>query len=167
MTSPTVAPGQPGPRLNAALYADSVAAFLRASDDEVYAPLRGLARVPQEQVPVPVGSQLPVLRAALDRRGPCRLPEFGGPTIGFCLFALEPLRIAFANVLHEALEAAVLFEQLPTDFMHFRDDRIVGIVIQWFLFHASRATSSQCAAVASRSRASDGKWPPAMKSARS
>jgi hypothetical protein len=30
---------QPGPRLNAAFYADSVAAFLRASDDEVYAPL--------------------------------------------------------------------------------------------------------------------------------
>ena len=29
----------PGPRLNAAFYADSVAAFLRASDDEVYAPL--------------------------------------------------------------------------------------------------------------------------------
>ena len=57
---------QPGFRLNAAFYADSVAAFLRASDDEVYAPLRGLARVPQEQVPVPVGSpvgsQLPMLR---------------------------------------------------------------------------------------------------------
>jgi hypothetical protein len=68
--------------------------------------------------------------------------EFGGPTIGFCLFALEPLRIAITNVLHEALEAAVHFEQLSTDFMHFRDDRIVGIVIQWFLFHVSRATSS-------------------------
>jgi hypothetical protein len=57
---------QPGFRLNAAFYADPVAAFLRASDDEVYAPLRGLARVPQEQVPVPVGSpvgsQLPMLR---------------------------------------------------------------------------------------------------------
>jgi len=30
---------QPGPRLNAAFYADSVDAFLRASDNEVYAPL--------------------------------------------------------------------------------------------------------------------------------
>jgi len=69
--------------------------------------------------------------------------------------------------LSPELEAAVHFEQLSTDFMHFRDDRIIGIVIQWFLFHVSRATSSQCAAVASRSRASDGKWPPAMKSARS
>jgi hypothetical protein len=29
----------PGLRLNAAFYADSVDAFLRASDDEVYAPL--------------------------------------------------------------------------------------------------------------------------------
>jgi len=29
----------PRPRLNAACYADSVNAFLRASDDEVYAPL--------------------------------------------------------------------------------------------------------------------------------
>jgi hypothetical protein len=64
---------QPGFRLNAAFYADPVAAFLRASDDEVYAPLRGLARVPQEQVPVPVGSQLPVLRAAV--RGLARVPQ--------------------------------------------------------------------------------------------
>jgi hypothetical protein len=39
MSAATAAPGQPGPRLNAAFYADSVAAFLRASDDEVYAPL--------------------------------------------------------------------------------------------------------------------------------
>jgi len=30
---------QPGPRLNAAFYVDSVAAFFRASDDEVCAPL--------------------------------------------------------------------------------------------------------------------------------
>ena len=86
MTSATAAPGQPGPRLNAAFYADSVAAFLRASDDEVYAPLasphgytlapeqlsawhlqlpvlraalRGLARVPQEQGPVPFGDEAP------------------------------------------------------------------------------------------------------------
>ena len=71
-----------GTRSSAAFYADSLDAFLRASDDEVYAPLtsphgytlapeqlsawrlqlpilraalRGLARVPQEQVPVPVG----------------------------------------------------------------------------------------------------------------
>ena len=77
---------QPAPRLNAAFYADSVAAFLRASDDEVYAPLasphgytlapeqlsawrlqlpvlraalRGLARVPQEQGPVPFGDEAP------------------------------------------------------------------------------------------------------------
>ena len=34
-------PGQSGPRPNAAFYADSVAAFLRASDAEVYAPLAG------------------------------------------------------------------------------------------------------------------------------
>lgn len=74
----------PGPHLNAAFYADSVDAFLRASDDEVYAPLasphgytlapeqlsawrlqlpvlrtalRGLARVPQEQGPVPFGDE--------------------------------------------------------------------------------------------------------------
>ena len=39
MSAATAAPGQPGPRLNAAFYADPVAAFLRASDDEVYAPL--------------------------------------------------------------------------------------------------------------------------------
>jgi len=39
MSSATAAPAQPGPRLNAAFYADRVAAFLRASDDEVYAPL--------------------------------------------------------------------------------------------------------------------------------
>ena len=32
----------PGPRLNAAFYADRVASFLRASDDEVYAPLANL-----------------------------------------------------------------------------------------------------------------------------
>jgi hypothetical protein len=32
----------PGPRLNAAFYADSVAAFLRAANDEVYALLVGL-----------------------------------------------------------------------------------------------------------------------------
>jgi hypothetical protein len=37
MTSPTAAPGQPGPRLNAAFYADSLDAFRYASDDEVYA----------------------------------------------------------------------------------------------------------------------------------
>jgi hypothetical protein len=35
MTAATAASGQPGPRLNAAVYADTVAAFLRASDDEV------------------------------------------------------------------------------------------------------------------------------------
>jgi hypothetical protein len=29
----------PGPRLNAAFYANSLSEFLRASDDEVYAPL--------------------------------------------------------------------------------------------------------------------------------
>ena len=73
-----------GTRSSAAFYANSVAAFLRASDDEVYAPLasphgytlapeqlsawrlqlpvlraalRGLARVPQEQVPVPFGDE--------------------------------------------------------------------------------------------------------------
>ena len=73
-----------GTRSSAAFYADSLDAFLRASDDEVYAPLasphgytlapeqlsawrlqlpvlraalRGLARVSQEQVPVPFGDE--------------------------------------------------------------------------------------------------------------
>jgi len=41
MSAATAVPGEPGPRQNAAFYADSVAAFLRASDDEVYAPLAG------------------------------------------------------------------------------------------------------------------------------
>jgi hypothetical protein len=56
----------PGPRLNAAFYADSVAAFLRASDDEVYAPLaspHGYTLAPEQLSAWRL--QLPVLRAAL------------------------------------------------------------------------------------------------------
>jgi len=55
-----------GPRLNAAFYADSVAAFLRASDDEVYAPLaspHGYTLAPEQLSAWRL--QLPVLRAAL------------------------------------------------------------------------------------------------------
>ena len=66
MTSATVAPGQPGPRLNAAFYADSVAAFLRASDDEAYAPLaspHGYTLAPEQLSAWRL--QLPVLRAGL------------------------------------------------------------------------------------------------------
>ena len=86
MSSATVALGQPGPRLNAAFYAAPVSEFLAASDEEAYAPLaapkgytlapeqlsawhlqlpvlraalRGLARVPQEQGPVPFGDEAP------------------------------------------------------------------------------------------------------------
>ena len=57
---------QPGPRLNAAFYADSVAAFLRASDDEVYAPLaspHGYTLAPEQLSAWRL--QLPVLRTAL------------------------------------------------------------------------------------------------------
>ena len=56
----------PGPRLNAAFYADSVDAFLRASDDEVYAPLaspHGYTLAPEQLSAWRL--QLPVLRAAL------------------------------------------------------------------------------------------------------
>ena len=56
----------PGPRLNAAFYADSVAAFLRASDDEVYAPLaspHGYTLAPEQLSAWRL--QLPVLRAAV------------------------------------------------------------------------------------------------------
>jgi len=56
MSAATAAPGQPGPRLNAAFYADPVAAFLRASDDEVYAPLaspHGCVRTPQPPLALP------------------------------------------------------------------------------------------------------------------
>ena len=66
MTSATAAPGQPGPRLNAAFYADSVAAFLRASDDEAYAPLaspHGYTLAPEQLSAWRL--QLPVLRAGL------------------------------------------------------------------------------------------------------
>jgi hypothetical protein len=66
MSAATAAPGQPGPRLNAAFYADSVAAFLRASDDEVYAPLaspHGYTLAPEQLSAWRL--QLPVLRAAL------------------------------------------------------------------------------------------------------
>lgn len=56
----------PGPRLNAAFYADSLDAFLRASDDEVYAPLaspHGYTLAPKQLSAWRL--QLPVLRAAL------------------------------------------------------------------------------------------------------
>ena len=56
----------PGPRLNAAFYADSVAAFLRAAEDEVYAPLaspQGYTLAPEQLSAWRL--QLPVLRAAL------------------------------------------------------------------------------------------------------
>ena len=61
----------PGPRLNAAFYADSVAAFLRASDDEVYAPLaspHGYTLAPEQLSAWRL--QLPVLRAALGESVP-------------------------------------------------------------------------------------------------
>ena len=57
---------QPGPRLNAAYYADSIEAFLRASDDEVYAPLaspHGYTLAPEQLSAWRL--QLPVLRAAV------------------------------------------------------------------------------------------------------
>jgi len=61
----------PGPRLNAAFYADSVDAFLRASDDEVYAPLaspHGYTLAPEQLSAWRL--QLPVLRVALaDEKG--------------------------------------------------------------------------------------------------
>ena len=60
----------PGPRLNAAFYADSVAAFLRASDDEVYAPLaspHGYTLAPEQLSAWRM--QLPILRAALAEVG--------------------------------------------------------------------------------------------------
>ena len=56
----------PAPRLNAAFYADSVAAFLRDSDDEVYAPLaspHGYTIAPEQLSSWRL--QRPVLRAAL------------------------------------------------------------------------------------------------------
>ena len=56
----------PAPRLNAAFYADSVAAFLRASDDEAYAPLaspHGYTLAPEQLSAWRL--QLPVLRAGL------------------------------------------------------------------------------------------------------
>jgi hypothetical protein len=67
-----------GPRLNAAFYADSVAAFLHASDDEVYAPLaspHGYTLAPEQLSAWRL--QLPVLRAAL--RGLARVPQEQGP----------------------------------------------------------------------------------------
>ena len=57
---------QPGPRLNAAFYADSIEAFLLASDNEVYAPLaspHGYTLAPEQLSAWRL--QLPVLRNAL------------------------------------------------------------------------------------------------------
>ena len=90
MSSATAAPGQPGPRLNAAFYADSVAAFLRASDDEVYAPLaspHGYTLAPEQLSAWRL--QLPVLRAALaDEKGDSHL--FRGEKGGCHLFHPVP-----------------------------------------------------------------------------
>jgi len=90
MTSANAAPGQPGPRLNAAFYADSVAAFLRASDDEAYAPLaspHGYTLAPEQLSAWHL--QLPVLRAALaEQKGDSHLfapwihLEFDIPRLG-------------------------------------------------------------------------------------
>jgi hypothetical protein len=44
---------------------------------------------------------------------------------------LEPLCIAFANVLHAALEAAVLLQQLLADLTHLRHDRIFLFINDW------------------------------------
>jgi hypothetical protein len=71
---------QPGPRLNAAFYADSVAAFLRASDDEVYAPLaspHGYTLAPEQLSAWRL--QLPVLRAALAEFAARALAEAADP----------------------------------------------------------------------------------------
>jgi hypothetical protein len=90
MSSATVALGQPGPHLNSAFYADSVAAFLRASDDEVYAPLaspHGYTLAPEQLSAWRL--QLPVLRAALaEQKGDSHLfapwihLEFDIPRLG-------------------------------------------------------------------------------------
>jgi hypothetical protein len=37
-------------------------------------------------------------------------------------------RISLANVLHEAVETAVLLQQMTTDFVHLRDNRIIALV---------------------------------------
>ena len=99
-----------GPRTNAAFYAAPVSEFLAASDEEVYAPLasphgytlapeqlsawrlqlpvlraalRGLARVPQEQGPVPFGDEaVPAPTAA----------SMSASLTGFCGVIPEPRR---------------------------------------------------------------------------
>jgi len=81
MSVATAGPAQPGPRLNAAFYADSVAAFLRASDEEVYAPLaspHGYTLAPEQLSAWRL--QLPVLRAALEALGKA-LPAAAAPWI--------------------------------------------------------------------------------------
>jgi hypothetical protein len=73
----TAALGQPGPPLNAAFYSGSVDAFLRASDDEVYAPLaspHGYTLAPEQRSAWRL--QLPVLSAALATQV---TPETGAP----------------------------------------------------------------------------------------
>jgi hypothetical protein len=80
-----------GPRLNAAFYADAVEAFLRASDDEVYAPLaspHGYTLAPEQLSAWRL--QLPGLRAALaeiparfaDSHAPWIHLEFDIPRLG-------------------------------------------------------------------------------------
>jgi len=70
MSAATAAPGQPGPRLNAAFYAAPVEEFLAASEEEVYAPLaspHGYTLASEQQSAWRL--QLPVLRAALEEKG--------------------------------------------------------------------------------------------------
>jgi len=84
-------PTMPGPRLNAAFYADALKAFLHASDDEVYAPLaspHGYTLAPEQLSAWRL--QLPVLRAALaeiparfaDSHSPWIHLEFDIPRLG-------------------------------------------------------------------------------------
>jgi len=84
-------PTMPGPRLNAAFYADALKAFLHASDDEVYAPLaspHGYTLAPEQLSAWRL--QLPVLRAALaeiparfaDGHSPWIHLEFDIPRLG-------------------------------------------------------------------------------------
>ena len=71
-------PATSGPRLNAAFYAAPVEEFLAASEEEVYAPLaspHGYTLAPEQQSAWRL--QLPVLRAAL--RGLARVSQEQGP----------------------------------------------------------------------------------------
>jgi hypothetical protein len=95
---------QPGPRLNAAFYADSVAAFLRASDDKVYAPLaspHGYTLAPEQLSAWRL--QLPVLRAAL-KKGTQLFSEKS------CVpFSWQYLKNAYRVLLTRARQGMVIF----------------------------------------------------------